>query len=173
MFRRFVCFFSVLSILVALFATSRHTQVVAASNPDLAELSKTCQVIAVVNLQGNIQSAQCVKQRQQGDSIKVLVRGVDCEGNFYGYAEEIVIWNYNYTSSLCFYGDQRTSYLGVNIYQVNEIKNVAGTAGWFRWYPAGTYRVLSGNGGDFSWGNGNTGVEITQLCIGSAVGGQC
>ena len=143
---------------------------------NIASMQKTCQEIAIVSLSTKTHSTDCLKQRPKGITPKISVRGNDCSGNFYGLTLETEIFNYNWTANLCFYGNDSqtgTDYLGVNIFQVNEIINENARAGWFRWYPAAAFRVLGGNGGYYYWGDGNTGVEITQLCVGSSIAGRC
>lgn len=181
MIRKALTLFGVLALLLSFFAfggsasAASNGRQATSSTPsvDIAAMQKTCQTLNVLMLHGKIQQAECHKQRSHGVTPNFFGRGRDCSGNWYGYTEEVLIYNYNWSQNLCFYGDNSTGYLGVNIYQVNEIVDEGGSSMWFLWYPGHHYRVLTGNGEIYDFGNGNTGVQITQLCYAGTVGGRC
>jgi len=88
--------------------------------------------------------------------------------------ENIFISNYNGNGVLCFSG---SGYLGVTIYQVNEVYNIVGQGValtmWMRYYhPSGvTCTILAYN--DKYFGSGNTNVTVTQLDWGGHNGPNC
>ena len=139
------------------------------TSTNLAVMQKACSVVRV-HLSGSTSTITCLKHRPQGASrvSPNLYRDDGCSD-----PNSLNVWNYNYTSLLCFDGG---GYLGVAIYQVNKVdyNNNYGNGAWIRWYQrgSGTFSVIN----SFSskvFGNGTTNVEITQLCAGSTKTNYC
>ena len=135
---------------------------------DFTALQKTCQGM-LVHLNGAEHTISCLTsstKAARGGSPH-LNRDWSCTT----LNSVFTIWNYNYSQFLCFEG---SGYLGVAIYQVNEVDNTIGSPMWFRWYQngVGNFRVVAVNR-KVTFGSGTTNVEITQLCVGSTQGGHC
>jgi hypothetical protein len=69
-----------------------------------------------------------------------------------------VLYNYNYSGELCFTG---SGYLGVNIYQVNQVNDTWDAANWIRYYdPPGSGHFCTLVAGHGVLANS---VTVTQL----------
>jgi hypothetical protein len=88
-------------------------------------------------------------------------------------ATNIQVWNNDYGGQLCFQG---LGYLGVNIYQVNEVDNESQggySDMWMRYYrPYGITCTIQPYHFK-TFGGGITNVEVTQLDYGASNGGTC
>jgi hypothetical protein len=172
MIRKMLTLFEVLILLANFLFASSSTHAATFSDPpvDLSTLQQTCSIIQV-NLHGNAHTINC---RQAKSSSKIALQiSRDTYCNTPG--DNMNVFNYNWTALLCFYG---TGYMGVTIYSVNEVDDIPGGQtnipypDWFRAYPSTGGEYVEQNPGDKST-FGSTGVLVTQLCIGSNVGGHC
>jgi hypothetical protein len=185
MLRKALTLFSVVALLLTFsFSAGQAHAATASSQPSVASsttadfisLQKTCQKV-LVQLNGAKHTTRCLSPRTttaKGASPH-LYRDGGCSGPQTFEGDSIDIYNYNYSGLLCFAG---SGYLGVAIYQVNEVENVSSAGAWFRWYHGGSghFQPLPppyANGYKYTFGNGTTNVEITQLCSGSSIGGHC
>ncbi len=176
MMRKILTLFGISALLLAAFLSTNGSAYAAtpSSNPamNFTTMQKTCAVIQI-HLSGYTHTTTCRKSRIQNSS--KIIPLINRDNNCYTPNDSLEIYNYNWTSLLCFEG---TGYMGVAIYKVNEVDDVdmSMTNGahpdWFRYYDAHGGHYLGQNPGDID-GFGPTGVYVTQLCIGSNVGGHC
>jgi hypothetical protein len=88
-------------------------------------------------------------------------------------ATNIQVWNNDYGGQLCFQG---LGYLGVNIYQVNEVDNESQggySDMWMKYYHGYAVTCTIHPYHYKYFGNGITNVEVTQLDYGASNGGTC
>ncbi len=172
MIRKFIAVFSMLAVFVPFIFTSQAFAASSSRVPlnthytapiDFTSLQTTCAVTSV-HLEGTTHTVTCLKVKAKTASTlnPLIGRNDSCGAS----QIEMIIYNYNYNGVLCFWG---TGYLAVAIYQVNEVDNVSNAGEWFRWYQPGTFTSLISKAVKY-FGNP---VYVTQLCIGSTVGGQC
>lgn len=136
----------------------------AISNVDLAVLQKVCSVVDV-HLDGPRHTITCQRLREKGVQ-PLLYRDDSCNSNI----DNLVLYNYGYTGVLCFAG---TGYLGVNIYDVNEVDDVGSLGAWFLYYPGHIFQSLLSGGSKYFGSGSATGIEVTQLCFGSSNPSHC
>lgn len=169
MFRRALIISGLLSLLFA-FVAMGGGSAFAANSPtvvDFAPIQKWCAVVEV-HLNGEQHTITCLQTYASRSKSPDLGR-VTCGLGI----TNIEIWNYDYAGDLCFSG---YGYLGVAIYQVNEVDNEsqAGIADmWMRYYhPYGVTCTIFPYHFKY-FGGGYTGVEVTQLDFGASNGPQC
>ncbi len=165
MLRKVLVFLGLLALLLTIFATGGSALAATSSGPstssniDVATLQKTCSIIHI-HLDGLNHIITCTRHRQKGIQPN-LYRDDSCNPNNY----TLVVYNYGYSGVLCFDG---SGYLGVGIYDVNEVDDTGYLGAWFLYYPAHRYWSLLG-GGYAVIGTGNrSGTTVTQLCYGNA-----
>ena len=163
MFRRTCAAFSLLALFCAFFTFSGNAFAATSPTPvassdfsvQLATLHKTCRIVAI-HLDGAKHAAACIQAHSEGSAQPNTGQG-PCP------LSDFVIWNYDYTGELCFWG---SGYLGVAIYDVNAVENDASDWSWYRYYPPGApgvFQNIVSGGGYIDYGWGNTG-KITQIC---------
>lgn len=94
-----------------------------------------------------------------------------------GVLEELDIWNYDWSGELCFNGD--SGYIGVQIYDVNDVSNYALDDTWIRYYNSsgGHYCTLPGvqlplQHNDIGFGDPSS-VKVTQIDMSADNGPHC
>lgn len=137
------------------------TDSLTSSPVNFASLQKTCARL-LIHLNGAQHSISCAEARTSAGTVQPHLYADYC-GNPVDVTT-ISILNYNETGLLCFYG---TGYLGVQIYQVNQV-NAYYYSAWMRFYPPGAFCSLNAGGDSTNFG----GNEITQLNSGSTGGYQ-
>jgi hypothetical protein len=171
--RRTLATIGVLTFLCTVFASGGTAFAASPSTVNFAPLQKTCAILQV-HLNGIHYTTTCLRPRSTTNpnaKISPDLGRSDCSSIF----QNIKIWNYNYTGELCFDGG---GYLGVQIYQVNDVYNVSADviplqeSMWIRYYQPGTYCTIQ-PGYDKDFGSGYTNIEVTQLDWGASNGGNC
>ncbi len=163
MIRRALAVFGMLTILCisTLLPTGNVASASSVSTPsiDLAPLQKTCAVLSI-HLNGAHHTITCLHTH-----MPKLPPGKTSylnQGPCIPYVTTMQIFNYAYSSTLCFEG---AGYLGVRIYRVNEIDNTNIDFGWVKWYHEGSrqghYCTIIASDSAY-WGN-NTNVTLTQI----------
>lgn len=142
------------------------------STINFAPLQKTCALLHV-HLDGYQHTITCLSSRSTTNpNAKIspeLVRTA-CT-----WPMNIYIENYG-NSFVCFDGG---GYLGVQIYNVNDVTNVSDDIiplqepMWIRWYSPGTYCTIQPGVNKHFGDGGHTGIEVTQLDWGATNGGNC
>lgn len=135
---------------------------------DFSALQKTCAVVHV-QLNGLQHTITCSKMRSSNSKLGYSpdLSRVDC-----GFADVLDVHNYNYSAELCFGG---AGYLGVQIYQVDEVDNLGDPAfdsAWLRYYnTSGHFCTIGWRG--YALFSTNSPVYVTQLDLGSTNGSNC
>ena len=146
---------SLLALLFTLIATqSAAMAATSSSNPvDLSVMQKTCAVL-LVHLNGSNHTISCL-HKTLSRSTPYIGRDNNCDGMI----DSVDIENYNYSRIVCFTGN---GYIGVQIYQVNEVDNLQDFVIEFLWYQPKTCSKI-GNYGAYYFGGGYTNKEVTQI----------
>lgn len=146
---------SLLALLLTLIATQSAAMAATSSSKpvDLSVMQKTCAVL-LVRLNGPNHTISCLHKtfsRRTPD----INRDYNCDSS----TDTVDIANYNYTKTVCFQGN---GYIGVQIYQVNEVDNLQDFVIEFLWYQPKTCSKI-GNYGAHYFGGGTTNKEVTQI----------
>lgn len=167
MFRKLTVILAMLALLVLssdnVFADSSTSSPI-----DFSALQKKCAVVHV-QLNGFQHTITCLKVRSSNSKLGTspnLGRS-NCT-----FDDVIEIHNYNYSGDLCFAG---LGYLGVQIYQVDEVDNHGDTTfdpAWIRYYDtSGHFCTI--NWGSYALFSTNNSVYVTQLDLGNTNGPNC
>jgi hypothetical protein len=179
--RKFLLLPAVVALTVTALAAAGATSGAARPAPasaltaQLAAMQHRCAVVAV-HLNGAQHTMTCAASRRSagmGRLSPAIWRNNSC------ILADMVIWNYNYSGEVCFDGD---GYLGVGIYDVNEVDNASVVQEWIRYYNSSgghfcTMQVawdigIPGASTQKKFGNNST-VKITQVDINGSNGPTC
>lgn len=163
MTRRMLAFVAIFIIvwISVLFPSSNVASASSVSPPsvDLTQLQRTCAVLAI-HLNGAQHTITCVHKDPPSQNHALS------QGPCIPFVTTMQIFNYAYNATLCFEGD---GYLGVRIYQVNELDDTSNGFAWVKWYhqgsTAGHYCAIFPSDAGY-WGD-STDVTLTQIDIGN------
>lgn len=160
MFRKVLVLLGSLALLFTLVTAGGTAHAATSSNFDFAALQKTCSIVHI-HLNGLEHTITCSRTRQKGVQ-PFISRDNACDPSY----DTMVVYNYGYSGVLCFDGG---GYIGVAIYNVNEVDDVANLGSWFRYYNTSGgyyYALLGGAYKEIGFGS-TSNVKVTQLCYGN------